>query len=123
MRVYEFSKQYNIPTKEIINTLQAAGFNIKSHMSIIDDEAIHLLKKTLSTLQESSKKNHTPDHMQHQRDIVKNNDKKEKNIERHEERNEEKIRSQLAPKEEKLKTEAEPASLKVFVQEMSVADL
>ena len=31
MRVYEFSKQYNIPAKDVITTLRAEGFDIKSH--------------------------------------------------------------------------------------------
>src|ERR1700734_3676000 len=45
MRVYEFSKQYNIPVKDIISALQAEGVDIKSHMSIINDEAIALLER------------------------------------------------------------------------------
>jgi translation initiation factor IF-2 len=43
MRIYEFSKKYNIPSKEIIHLLQNAGFDFKSHMSVLDQKAIDLL--------------------------------------------------------------------------------
>jgi len=135
MRIYEFSKQYNIPIKDIISALQVAGFTIKSHMSVIDDQAIDFLKKSIKTSQESSKKNTNSDNMQ-QPDIVKNNEKKEKIVTRHEGRNgerkeekiEEKIRLQITTKEERLKSEAEKlkaeaAPLGIVVKEMSVADL
>lgn len=49
MRVYEFSKQYNIPAKDVINTLRAEGFEIKSHMSIIDEKAMVFLKKKIKS--------------------------------------------------------------------------
>lgn len=55
MRVYEFSKQYNIPAKDIINTLRAEGFDIKSHMSIIDEQVIAFLKKKLKNNNKSEK--------------------------------------------------------------------
>ncbi|MCX5925534.1 MAG: translation initiation factor IF-2 [Candidatus Dependentiae bacterium] len=49
MRVYEFSKQYNIPAKDVITTLRAEGFDIKSHMSIIDEKAMVFLKKKIKS--------------------------------------------------------------------------
>jgi len=45
MRVYEFAKQYGLPTKEVLHLLQEHGYAIKSHMARIDEEAINLLKQ------------------------------------------------------------------------------
>lgn len=45
MRIYEFSKEYSVPTKEILSALQEAGFGVKSHMSLLDEKAIMFLKK------------------------------------------------------------------------------
>ena len=54
MRVYEFSKEHEIPTKELLNALQTAGFSIASHMSVLTPAALDflnekLVKKTLSS--------------------------------------------------------------------------
>ena len=32
MRVYEFSKEYNISNKEVLQALQDVGFEVDSHM-------------------------------------------------------------------------------------------
>ncbi len=45
MRLYEFSKQIGIPTKKLLEALQKGGFTIKSHMSILADDAISFLNK------------------------------------------------------------------------------
>lgn len=55
MRVYEFSKQYNIPAKDVISALRAEGFDIKSHMSIIDEQAVTFLKKKFKNNSKPSK--------------------------------------------------------------------
>jgi len=56
MRVYEFSKQYNIPSKDIISALQSEGIDIKSHMSAIDEQAMVFLKKKFKSNFEVQKK-------------------------------------------------------------------
>lgn len=45
MRVYEFSKQHGIPTKELLELLQRQGFNLTSHMSVLTPEALEFLEK------------------------------------------------------------------------------
>ena len=63
IRIYEFSKQYNVPTRELLSALRGAGFTVKSHMSMIDENAVKFLKKRFkgsSTGAASSKKKDTP---------------------------------------------------------------
>lgn len=49
MRVHEFSKKYNIHTKDIIDVLTKKGFEIKNHMSTINEEAIKILEEHFDT--------------------------------------------------------------------------
>jgi translation initiation factor IF-2 len=44
MRVYEFSKQCDVPSKELLEILAQGGFKLSSHMSVLDDEAVAFLK-------------------------------------------------------------------------------
>lgn len=45
MKVYEYAKQVNIQSKEIVTLLQAAGLDVKNHMSILDPEVIKVLDR------------------------------------------------------------------------------
>lgn len=45
MRVYEISKQLNIPSKELIDALEGHGFEVQSHMSVLSAEAVKFLQK------------------------------------------------------------------------------
>lgn len=45
MRVYEFSKQSGVPVKDIIEILQREGFEVKSHMAALDEQAEQFLNK------------------------------------------------------------------------------
>ncbi len=45
MRVYEFSKKYNIPTKNLLSALDKGGFHINSHMSVLTQNEIDYLHK------------------------------------------------------------------------------
>ncbi len=45
MRVHEFSKKYNIHSKDIIEVLTNKGFEIKNHMSTINEKAIKILEE------------------------------------------------------------------------------
>lgn len=46
MRVYEFSKKYGVSSKDILAQLHDAGFEVKSHMSVLDDAAIAFLAQS-----------------------------------------------------------------------------
>lgn len=43
VRIYELSKQMNIPNKEIIQALRELGYDVKSHSSTVDSNAVGLL--------------------------------------------------------------------------------
>jgi len=45
MKVHEYAKQVNIQSKEIVTLLQAAGLDVKNHMSILDPEVIKVLDR------------------------------------------------------------------------------
>jgi translation initiation factor IF-2 len=47
MRVYEVAKLFNISNKELLELLASHGFAVKSHMSIVADDAFKLLEKEL----------------------------------------------------------------------------
>jgi adenine C2-methylase RlmN of 23S rRNA A2503 and tRNA A37 len=46
MRVHEFAKQHNLVNKQLIEALHKEGFDIKSHMSVLSEQAIVYLEKT-----------------------------------------------------------------------------
>ncbi|MGB8367482.1 MAG: translation initiation factor IF-2 N-terminal domain-containing protein, partial [Candidatus Babeliales bacterium] len=52
MRVYEFAKKNNLSSKKIIEQLRKGGFEIQSHMSVLDDKAL----KFLTNLQKNQEK-------------------------------------------------------------------
>ena len=43
MRVYEYAKQYNISSKEIISKLKEMGIEVTNHMATIEDDAMKKL--------------------------------------------------------------------------------
>lgn len=43
MRIHEFAKQHGLSNKELIDRLNAAGFQITGHMSILSDDALKFL--------------------------------------------------------------------------------
>lgn len=45
MRVYEFSKQHGLPSKELIELLNKNGFTVASHMSQLTPQALDFLEK------------------------------------------------------------------------------
>lgn len=47
MRVYEFSKESGISSRDLLAKLKKAGFKVPSHMSVLSDDAIIFLKKDL----------------------------------------------------------------------------
>ena len=45
MRIYEFSQLNNVSSKDVIEKLQKNGFDVKSHMSVLDEKALAFLQK------------------------------------------------------------------------------
>ncbi|MEB1810130.1 MAG: translation initiation factor IF-2 [Bacillaceae bacterium] len=43
MRIYEYAKEKNITSKEVIEQLKTLGFSVTNHMSVIDEEAMQKL--------------------------------------------------------------------------------
>lgn len=48
MRVYEFSKEYGVTSKELLELLNKHGFTLQSHMSVLSPEAQEFLVKEFS---------------------------------------------------------------------------
>lgn len=45
MRIYEYSKKYNVSNKELLDILKEQGFDVLTHMSVLSDEAVAFLDK------------------------------------------------------------------------------
>ena len=43
MRVYEYAKNYNISSKEVINKLKEMNIEVSNHMTTIEDDAVKKL--------------------------------------------------------------------------------
>ncbi|WP_044746875.1 translation initiation factor IF-2 [Bacillus alveayuensis] len=56
MRVYEYAKQKNISSKEVIQTLKSMNVNVSNHMSMIDEEIVDRLNRQLSKDQDVNQK-------------------------------------------------------------------
>ncbi|QPC46385.1 translation initiation factor IF-2 [Mangrovibacillus cuniculi] len=48
-RIYEYAKQYNVPSKKVIETLKAANIAVSNHMATIDGSMLDVLNKEFST--------------------------------------------------------------------------
>lgn len=46
IRIYELAQQMGVENKELLERLQQAGIEAKSHMSVVDEEAVRDLEKT-----------------------------------------------------------------------------
>jgi translation initiation factor IF-2 len=60
MRIYEFAQQKNISSKDLIEKLQKGGFDVKSHMSVLDEKALSFLNKYIAGLSELADKKNIP---------------------------------------------------------------
>jgi translation initiation factor IF-2 len=47
-RVYELSKELDVPSKRIIDLLSDIGFEVKNHMSVVEEEAVKRIKYQLT---------------------------------------------------------------------------
>lgn len=66
MRVYEYAKQQNITSKEVIHTLKEMNINVANHMSMIDSNTIEKLNGRYQ--KEQPKKNVQKDHQPKQKE-------------------------------------------------------
>jgi translation initiation factor IF-2 len=57
MRIYEFAQLNNISSKDLIEKLQTNGFDVKSHMSVLDEKAISFLNKLPIKVNKNTDKN------------------------------------------------------------------
>lgn len=55
MRVYEYAKQHQLTSKEIVLKLKTLGFPVSSHMAVIEDQAIVKLNETYTPKKTDSK--------------------------------------------------------------------
>ncbi len=45
IRVHELAKELNIPSKDMVNTLQDLGLDVKNHMSTMEDSQANWVRK------------------------------------------------------------------------------
>ena len=78
MRVYEYAKQINVSSKEIINILKKLNVEVSNHMSMIEEEALAKVESYMNNLKqaakdESNKPTHSPTVSQKPKDDYKAN--------------------------------------------------
>jgi translation initiation factor IF-2 len=56
MRIYEFAQSHNVSSKDLIEKLQKQGFDVKSHMSVLDHKALSFLNTSLHKADTSAHK-------------------------------------------------------------------
>ncbi len=64
MRVHEYAKETNVPSKEILNYLEEHHVTVKSHMSVLGDDVIKMLDNKFKEVSETAKNQtstNTPD--------------------------------------------------------------
>src|ERR1700722_7850955 len=59
MRIYEFAKEINVSTKEVLQVLQKHGFDVKSHMSIMSDPEKAVLMRAFGPQEKSGSVDHS----------------------------------------------------------------
>jgi len=57
MRIYELAKKYGVESKALVVLLQKAGFDVKSHMSVVSDDAHAHVEKHFSKQKPEKAKN------------------------------------------------------------------
>ncbi|MFP3361428.1 translation initiation factor IF-2 N-terminal domain-containing protein, partial [Planococcus sp. SIMBA_143] len=45
IRIYEYAKECGVPSKKVIEFLQARNIEVKSHMKSLEDSEVNLLNK------------------------------------------------------------------------------
>jgi len=55
MRVYEFSKDHGVSSKELIQILKENNFEVTSHMAVLPHDAVNFLEKYFNKKQDVKK--------------------------------------------------------------------
>ena len=97
MKVYEIAKSLNRTSKELIKALNENGFEVKSHNSNIEDEAIAFVLKSFQPLEEKKEASNT-DTAKKKETEEKN--KKEAKTEKHTEENKKAEKKESTTKKE-----------------------
>src|SRR5699024_675176 len=107
LRIYEYAKEQNMTSKEVINKLQALNFNISNHMSILTDEMKEKLEVKTKQKQETKTK------ARENIDTKKNqtNQPKQKAKQRNKHKNQEAKKPHEAPKQQNKKQETPEENL------------
>ncbi|PYZ93104.1 translation initiation factor IF-2 [Salipaludibacillus keqinensis] len=73
MRIYEYAKEHNTTSKEVIDRLKKLGIEVTNHMSVITDETVQKLEKPASGSAEKNEKT-APNQANNKRRPEKNSD-------------------------------------------------
>ena len=57
-RVYEYAKEHNTSSKDVIEKAKQAGLNFQSHMSIMEDEDVKKMDKQMKSKNEAPVSSH-----------------------------------------------------------------
>ncbi len=55
LRVHEIAKEINVPSKDLVEKLQAKGFDVKNHMSTLSEKEVGTIKEIFSEKKEETK--------------------------------------------------------------------
>lgn len=76
-RIYEYAKELNVKSKEIIDELKKMDVEVSNHMQALEDDQIKMLdKKFKSSQNEENKKQNTQNNHQKQQSKKDNNQNK-----------------------------------------------
>lgn len=103
VRVYALAKELNLSSKELIATLhEEFGLEISSHMAVIEDENLELIREYFEELNEAKNKKHKKEEViidkyeeEYDEELLrksKKNKKKEKNKKENQQKNEETVK-------------------------------
>lgn len=127
MRVYEYAKQNNIASKEVIEHLRELNIEITNHMSTVSDEAIEKLD---SKFKPSEKKEEKPKQSTNKKENQQNkqqnkNQNKNKQQNKQQNKNQNKPQKNEQPKEKQVEQkEADTTTKQIsYVKKLTVAEL
>lgn len=104
MKVYEIAKSLNRPSKDLIKALNDNGFEVKSHNSNIEDDAIAFILKNFKPQSEQKKEEKKVEATEKEKEVVSKSEKissKENSVK--EKGNKEEPKREEPPKEEATK--------------------
>ncbi len=119
MRIYELSKQLNVPVKQLLEVLKSEGVVVKSHMSIVDEKIVALLRKKFEKVSEdkSAKGN------QEQKESMQKEHVKRQSIPAKQSQKQAPQASVSLPNQPKIEPKEEPREQKaVVIKPMIVSD-